>query len=39
LKDILSLGKRFNKKFVELKHAVENIDNKLEVIFAHLQIK
>jgi len=29
LKDILSLGKRFNRKFMELKHAIENIDNKL----------
>jgi len=39
LKDILSLGKRFNKKFVDLKHAVENIDKKIEVLMAHLQIK
>jgi len=32
LKDILSAGKRFNKKFMELKHAVANIDKKLEVL-------
>jgi len=32
LKDVLGLGRRFNKKFMQLKHAAESFDTKLEAL-------